>query len=302
MTLVRLIGRHAAMVMLVGMVVIAFLPGISAVLRPFLPFLVSLLLGLGMARLDIGPALAELASPRRLVPLLGLVIIMSPLTCAALYGIGLAFGADDDTFLALIVFGAAPPLSSAAAMALLLGVNARITLQLGLLATIATPVLGPLCFYLVGIDVDIAPVTMAARIAVIMAGGFAIGFALQWIIGKARIAANAEAFNGIAALAMLVFLFPLLDGVGPFVAASPWTALGLLILSITLNFGGNIAVTALAGRVTNPATARALGLMFGNRNVSYYLAVLPANPALSLFIAAAQVPIYATPAVFQRRK
>jgi len=302
MRLLRLAGRHASAVMLLGMVVVAFLPGVSTLLRPFLPALVSLVLGLAMARLDLAALLRDLARPRRLAGLMALVVLFLPLSCAGFVWLGHLAGAGEDTLLALAIFGAAPPISSAASLALLLGYNARITLQLGLLSIVALPVLAPLSLALVGIAAQIAPPEMAVRIASMIAGGFAIGLGLQAVLGRARIAAQAEAFNGLAALAMLLFLFPLFDGVTGFVRDAPQQALILLILALALNFGGHLAMTRLAGRLTDAETAHALGLMFGNRNISFFLAVLPANPALGFFIAAAQVPIYATPAVFGRRR
>lgn len=296
------IGRHAGSILLSSLVVVAFLPDVSEFLRPWLPALVSLVLGLAMARLDIWAIVREVAQPRRLALLLGFLLLFLPLTCAAAVGLGRLLGASSDTVLALAVFGASPPLSSAANLALMLGYNARITLQFGLLATLALPILGPLCFALVGIKVDIAATDMALRIALMIAGGFALGLTLQRIIGKARIAAQSEAFNGAATLAMILFLFPLFDGVLGFITAEPLQAVGLLFLAIGLNFGGHLAVAFAGRRITDKPSAQAAGLMFGNRNVSFFLAVLPASPALGLFIAAAQIPIYATPAVFRRRK
>lgn len=302
MNLLRFAGRHASAVLLCGLVVVALLPGVSVVLRPWLPALVSLVLGLAIARLDVGVIVRESVKPRTLGLIIFGLMLFVPLTCLGLVGIGSLFGANPDTMLALAVFGASPPLSSAASLALILGYDARITLQFGILATLALPVLGPLTFALVGIDAEIASFQMAGRIALMVAGGFAIGLALQAFLGRARIAANNEAFNGAAALAMILFLFPLFDGVIGFALAEPRQALALLALAVALNFGGHFALAHAGRRITDRTKASAAGLMFGNRNVSFYLAVLPINPALGLFVAAAQIPIYATPAVFGRRR
>lgn len=302
MTLLRLIGRHAGVFLLCSLVIVPFLPGVSALLRPFLPGLVSVVLGLAIARLDIGAILKEFLQRRKLGLLLFCLLLFVPLTCMGLVWIGTLFGAGADTILALAVFGASPPLSSAASLALILGYDARITLQFGILATLTLPVLGPLSLALVGIEVDIATALLGGRIALMIAGGFAFGLGVQALVGRDRIAANSEAFNGAAAIAMLLFLFPLFDGVVGYVMAQPGQAMGLLALAIALNFGGHIAVARAGRRITGPGTAAAAGLMFGNRNVSFYLAVLPLNPALGLFVAAAQIPIYATPAVFGRRR
>ena len=296
-----LIGRHASAVMLVGMVVVALLPGVSAFLRPFLPLLVSLVLGLAIARLDVAAIVREFGDPRKAVWLAGLVLLFLPVTSIFLVTLARFAGWGENLVLLVLVFGAAPPISSAASLSLLMGYNARITLQLSLLATIVLPVLGPFCFALASVDAQINLMGMSLRIAAMIAGGFIIGLGLQRVIGKNRIGAHAEAFNGAVALSMLLFLFPLLDGVLAHVMAAPMQAAGLLMLALCLNIGGNLFTRRLAGSATQPATANALGLMFANRNVSFYLAVLPFNPMLSVFVAAAQIPIYATPALFRAK-
>lgn len=302
MTFLGFVGRHAGAFLLCGVVVVAFLPGLSAMLRPWLPALVSLVLGLAIARLDVGSILRDFAKPKTLGLMLLCLVLFIPLSCIALVGLGRLFGAHPDTLLALGVFGASPPLSSAASLALILGYDARITLQFGILSTLALPVLGPATLALVGIDADIAALQMAGRIALMVLGGFTIGLGLQRLLGRSRIAANSDAFNGAATLAMILFLFPIFDGVIGYAVTKPAQAAGLLILALALNFGGHIALAQAGRRFADPAKARAAGLMFGNRNVSFYLAVLPLNPALGLFVAAAQIPIYATPAVFGRRR
>ncbi len=296
-----LIGRHASAVMLVGMVVVAFLPGVSALLRPWLPALVSLVLGLAIARLDVRQVVREFGDPARALRLVGIVVLFLPLTCLGLVVLARAVGLPEQWVLLLLVFGAAPPLSSAASLSLLLGYNARITLQIGLLATMVLPLIGPLCFALAGVDARIDLAAMSLRIAAMIAGGFAIGLVLQRGLGAGRIATHGDAFNGAVALSMLLFLFPLLDGVFAHVLDAPAQSALLLLLALALNFGGHVLTRYLARTVTDPATASALGLMFGNRNVSFYLAVLPFNPVLSVFVAASQVPIYATPALFGRK-
>ena len=302
MTFLKFIGRHAGAFLLCGMVVVACLPGLSAIMRPWLPILVSLVLGLAIARLDVGNILRDFARPKTLAVMLLCLVLFIPISCMALVGLGRVFGAHPDTLLALGVFGASPPLSSAASLALILGYDARITLQFGIFSTLALPVLGPATLSLVGIDADIAALQMAGRIALMVLGGFALGLGLQGLLGRSRIAANSEAFNGAATLAMILFLFPIFDGVLGYAVANPGQAASLLILAIALNFGSHVALAQVGRRFADPAKTQAAGLMFGNRNVSFYLAVLPLNPALGLFVAAAQIPIYATPAVFGRRR
>ncbi len=294
------IGQKSSLVLLLGLLLVAVLPSVSSMLRPALPFLVALVLGLAIARLDMRIVLTEFADLRKTLTLLGLVLGFMPVTCVILISIWRLLGLAEDTILLLVVFAAAPPLSSSASLSLLMGYNARITLQVTLLATIAMPIIGPACFAIIGVTTNIATLSMALQIAAMIAGGFLIGLAIQRFIGKVAINNNPQAFNGLVTISMIVFLFPLFDGVIVFILQEPIQSLFILILAITLNIGGNLLVRNLCKRITNPQTANALGLMFGNRNVSFYLAVLPLNPLLSIFVAASQIPIYATPSLFKR--
>ncbi len=296
------IGQRSSSILILGLLLAALLPSVSSALRPALPLLVSLVLGLAIARLDVLGVMREFIELRKSMLLLCLVLLFMPLTCILLVWLWRLFQFDETGILLLIVFAAAPPLSSATSLSLLLGFNARITLQVTLLATLASPVLGPLCFFLAGLSVDIEMTEIALRIAMMIAGGFGLGLGVQALFGKARINRNAEAFNGIVALSMVLFLFPLFDGVVNHIKAAPLQSFKVLVLAIVLNLGGNLAIRWSSQRYSTSQTASALGLMFGNRNVSFYLAVLPFNPLLGIFVAASQIPMYITPALFGHSK
>jgi len=225
-----------------------------------------------------------------------------PLSAVLLITIWRILHLDVNSELLLVVFAAAPPLSSATSFSLLLGYNSRITLQVTLLASLLTPVIGPLCFEVIGVSTNIELTLMMTRIAVMILGGFAIGIFLQSILGKQKIDNYPQAFNGVFAIVIVFFLFPLFDGVVNYFIEKPLLSAAILLLAIVLNLGGNLMIRLLGRKITDEDTANALGLMFGNRNLSIYLVVLPFNPLLSIFIAASQFPMYCTPAIFGRDK
>lgn len=296
------IGQRSNSVLILGLLLAALLPSVSSALRPALPLLVSLVLGLAIARLDVLQVMREFTELRKSLLLLGIVLLFMPLTCVVLVWVWRLFQLDESGVLLLIVFAAAPPLSSATSLSLLLGFNARITFQVTLLATLAAPILGPLCFPLVGLSADFEIITIAQRIALMIAGGFAFSLGIQAIVGKAVIARNTDVFNGIAALSMVLFLFPVFDGVVSHIVVAPLQSILVLILAIVLNLGGNLVTRGFSRHFSTSPTASALGLLFGNRNVSIYLAVLPVNPLLSVFVAASQIPMYITPALFGKSR
>ena len=59
---------------------------------------------------------------------------------------------------------------------------------------------------------------------------------------------------------------------------------------------------ARASRGLGAETSGALGILWGNRTVAIYLAALPPDPQVTLFVALYQFPMYFTPLLLQRSK
>lgn len=99
---------------------------------------------------------------------------------------------------------------------------------------------------------------------------------------------------------MVLFVIPLFDGVGSSIVDDPRKALWVLVLSFIFNVGINGFASVILRARTDPATAGALGLMWGNRTIAIYIAALPYNPDFSLFVALYQIPMYMTPLIWER--
>lgn len=302
MRLLSYIGLHSGTFLIVGVIIAALLPGVSSVMRPALPLLVALILAIGFAQFDFRKACAELAKPKCFFKILMFVIMGTVIVAIIVRGLSLIVNIPNDYLLLVIVFIAAPPLSSSISLSVLMGFSARLTLQVALLGMLLVPILGPLCFAIAGIDIPVALWMMGFDIAVMIIGGFILALIIQWAIGRERIAANKNCFSGVAVITMILFLFPLFDGVFARVSSAPWEAFYLLLLALALNLGGHLFMRWLLRKQIPAEQADALAFMFGNRNVSIFLAVLPFNPLLSVFIAIAQIPIYVTPALFSKRQ
>ncbi|MEL6679061.1 MAG: hypothetical protein AAFQ51_10155, partial [Pseudomonadota bacterium] len=140
-------------------------------------------------------------------------------------------------------------------------------------------------------------VDLALRLGQMIAGGIAIALGLRWVLSPARIARRAKAFDGVAACTMVLFVIPLFDGVRETIVAAPLLAGVVLAAVLALNLGITVALRAGLARALPVADAGALGIMWGNRTVAIYLAALPADPMLSLFVALYQIPMYFTPMI-----
>lgn len=301
MRLLSYIGQHSGAFLIVGVVVAALLPEVSSVMRPALPFLVALILAVGFAQFDFRHACLELLKPRCFFKTLLIVVIGTVIASVVIRVSSFFVEIPSDYLLLAIVFVAAPPLSSSISLSVLMGFSARLTLQVALLGMLLVPVLGPLCFAIAGIEISVALWMMGFNIAMMIIGGFIMALIIQSVVGRDRIAANKNTFSGVAVITMILFLFPLFDGVIAQIREAPWQAFYLLILALVLNLGGHVGMRWLLRKRMPSEQADALAFMFGNRNVSIYLAVLPFNPLLSVFIAVAQIPIYITPAIFTKK-
>jgi BASS family bile acid:Na+ symporter len=205
-------------------------------------------------------------------------------------------------FIPVAAFCAAPPLSSGPNLATLLNYDHPRALVLTLLGTLLAPVSIPASLYMAGLEAHVPIAAIAANIFSLLAAGIAVGIVLQVFLGVSRIHAARQHLNGLAAIAMIVFLIPLVGGMASLLAREPLAAFHLFLLAVTLNLGGNILVRTIArGAFTRPDAA-AQGLVFGNRNMALLLAILPFDPRLCLFVAVMQAPIYISPFIFSRFK
>lgn len=290
------IGSNARWVLAIGSVIALFLPSLSALLRPALPFLVSTVLAMAMARMDVLGLLRSILRPKRLFFLTLASIVLMPVTAAVYLGIAWVFGFDEGNTNSLIYLAAAPPIASSAGLCFLLGFNAVLAVELTLVAMLLTPLIGVASVNLFLENPPlIEPLALSLRLAGIIALGIAMALLMRLIIGAARIQRNGKVFDGLAALNMLVFVVPLFDGVLAIIQNNPQRAVFVLGLGIVFNFGVNILTAFTAGKFSDANNAGAFGIMNGNRTVAIYLAVIPADPAFILFVALYQFPMYLTP-------
>lgn len=293
--LLEWIGARARWVLAVGVIAAFFMPGLSAALRPYIVPLVAFVFCIAMARIDLPGMARKLLGPAHLGRLVLWSLALMALTPALYWGLGTAVGLPESYVAALVYSGVTPPITSAAALCLIIGLNAGFALELTLMASLLTPLIGPVvALLLLGDAVPVDPVALGLRVAVMIVGGALGALALQAAMGWERIQANAKRFDGLAAIAMWLVVAAVLDGAGARILASPEEAIGILLLALAFNFGGQIVWAALFRRIS-PDCAGAAGLMWGNRTVALYLAALPFDPVFALYVAFFQIPMLFTP-------
>lgn len=295
------IGARARWILAIGVVAATLLPALSALLRPALPALVVLVFCLAMGRLDLGALARRACRPRRLAVLTLWTLGLMVATPAALWAAMSIAGLPDPHIAALTYSFAAPPITSASALCLLLGLDAGFALELTVFANLVTPLIGPVVIKaLLGAAVPLDGIDLALRLAAMIAGGTVLAIILRRIAGAEAIDRNAGAFDGVTTVALVLFVIPLYDGFWAQVRADPGFALASFALVLAANWGAQALAAAAAGRVADPPLAGAAGLMWGNRNVSVYLAALPPEPLFTLFVGLYQIPMLLTPLIMGR--
>lgn len=296
------LGRNARWVLAVGSIIALLMPHLAAFSRPALPYLVCLVLGMSMARVDL-PDIARNAFKPKFLKDMGLATaLLMPVTGVVHLAFARGFGLAEADVEALVYLAATPPIASAAGLCLILGYDARRALEITLAATILTPVIGPIMVALMIPDAaGVSSLDLAWRLARMILGGILVGLMIRATVGPARIDGNKAVFDGLSAIAMVMFIFPLFDGVLETILSDPGRALWVLALASLFNLGINAAVRQIAFRAPEPRRG-ALGLIWGNRTIALYLAALPPDPQFTLFCALYQFPMYFTPLIFAPRQ
>ncbi len=294
-------GRNARWTLVAGIFGALLFQGVGEVLRPALPWFVGMIYALAMMRIDL-PAMARRAlHPTRALRTLGLSLAIIVATPVTLWLGAYALGLPADMRTALVYAHAAPPIASSAGICLLMGLDAVLALEISIVASLITPIVGPVVvLVLLGDTVALDGIALAGRLALIILGGTIAAMLIRSTLGADKIERNRVAFDGVTAIGMLLFLLPVFDGVVARVIASPSLALWLLALVASINFGLQYLAYRASRRVADDRIAGATGILWGNRNVTLYLASVPDNPLFTLYVALYQFPMYFTPLVMRR--
>jgi BASS family bile acid:Na+ symporter len=293
------LGRHGAAAVAISIVLGILLPPLGAMMRPFFPETVFLLLCLAFLRVNPHALRIELARPRLLIAAAAWTMLVVPvLTGLALAAANLA-AYSPGLVLALMFNVVAPPIFASPALAALMGLNAATTLALLLVCVALTPFLAPaLVAAFAGQDVTFSPLALGLRLVLMLAGAACVAMAVRATAGKAWVDRQAPRIDGLNVVVLFAFAVALMGDVLANTIANPLAILGLLWLSTAITFGLS-GLTALLFLPAGARTALPLAHAAGSRNTGLMLAasagVVP--EVVWLYVALIQIPIYALPLV-----
>jgi len=295
------LGRCGTNAVAISILLGIALPPLGALVRPFFPETVFLLLCLAFLRVDPGALRAQFAKPWILVAAAIWIMLIVPV----LVGLGLSalglFGSSPALFLALMLNVVAPPIFASPALAALMGLNAAITLALLLACVAVTPFLAPaLVAAFIGPAVTFSPLALGLRLVLMIAGAACAAIAIRSIAGKPWVERQAERIDGLNVVVLFLFAVALMGDVAANTIAHPMFVLGVLVLSTAVTFGLS-ALTMLIFARAELRTALPLAHAAGSRNTGLMLAAAAgAVPELVwLYVALLQIPIYALPLIMK---
>lgn len=296
--LLAFLGGHATWVLFVGVFLGLALPSLASLARPLLAPAVAVLLTATLVRIDWRVMLDTLRRPGLAAVIIAWLLIGSPLAMAAVLAL---LPLPGPLTTALVLMAAAPPILSAAPIAIILGLDGALALLVALVATLLTPLtVPPLALALLGLELDLGVIEFMTRLAVVVAVAVAAAAVIRRLIGRERLPRVARHLDGAVVAVMLVFAVAIMDGVTATLIAQPQVVALWLAAAFVANPALQI-VGALAFAWLGRRRALTVGLVSGNCNMGLLLAAFPpgADPDVVLYFAVAQLPMYMLPALLQ---
>jgi BASS family bile acid:Na+ symporter len=296
-----LIGRFGTQGLAASIFVGLALPQFAAAARPLLAVTIFVFVMITFARVDSKDLKVLLQRPAPLVLATAwMMFAPAALVTLALMLVGRET-LDPGLVLGLAVLGAAPPIMSAPAVAILLGLRPALVMAAVLLTTTLSPVVSPVIAEVIAGAVVPLDLGVLIRQLVLLIGGaiFAAG-ALRWWLGEARIRDRRAELDGIGVLMYFLFAVAAMDGVLAAAMNDPAQVARFLAVAFAISIAGFLAA-ALLLRPLKGADRFVLGYGTGHRNMGLLIAALgAATPDTTfLFFALAQFPIYLMPQILK---
>jgi BASS family bile acid:Na+ symporter len=286
--------RHGGSLLAGSLAVGIAVPALAGGVRPAITFVVVMLMGLVLLRTDFRAILHLVSSVRLMGALAAWLMVLSPLLTFALT---VLFGIAGSDQAGLVVLATGCAATSAPAFARLVGLDPQLSIVASVGSTLLVPFTAPpLALGLLGIDLALSLPALMGRLALVVGLPLLASLVVRHLSPPERLMHWGRAIDGAAVWCVVLYGLAVMDGVQAAALAHPAEFARSLALAFAGGYGLNI-VTAAAFRPFGRTVALTTGLLSGNRNMSLYLAVLPAgtDPGILLFLALCQFPLLLSP-------
>lgn len=290
---------NAPLIMALGLAAGLAAPDLARLTAPAVAPLMAGVLFATVLCTDSALAYRHVRRPVKLLATLTAIFVAAPAVVAVIVAV---VPLSPTVAQALLLNAATPPILGAPAVAMLLALDYELALACMAAATLASPVtLGVMGGLVLPVEAGIDPLATAERVGWLTVAPITIGFALQRVIGRARLSAWAGALRAAVVWGLAIIAVGLMDGANIALARDPISALAAAMTAAAFNIGHQAAVYLLLRWFKAPDAA-IVAIMTGNRNLGLTLGGLGENAGefFAAYVAAGQLPIYLTPAVWRR--
>lgn len=294
MRLLELLSCSSRFLLPAGLATGLAAPELAALLRPALPMAVFLLLVLAMIRIPWSHILSLLRRPGFPALCTGWALLAVPLLVALAWW---STGWDATLGYALVIASAGPALMAGPAFALLVGLNAALALVVTVSTLIVVPFSLPFVTWLATQEaiVPSAPAFLL-RSLVIVFGALAIASALRRAVGPAWLDRQAGRIDAVSIVVLFLFAIGVMEGMAQQFSADPAKVARYVVAAFLVNLLVQLA-SAVVFRARGYHDALTVSLVTGGKNAAILLAIVPPpiDPAIVLYVGAAQFPLYILP-------
>lgn len=295
------VARHGRLALLGGLLAGLLLPGVAALLKPWVAHLVVLLLL--MTAFRIGPRAARqgLSDIRSTLGIVVILQIVAPLILLAiLAGLGVA---GTTYAVALVLMLSAPSMSGCPNLAVMAGADPEPAFRLLLLGTLLLPLTMIPVFWLSPQLGDLGQAMLSSfRLICAIGLAIAVGFFLRKVTAPDLTVSQTEAADGLMALALAIIVVGLMGALGPTLMQAPLKAAVWMALAVFACLGMQVISFLSLRRSGYQGDAVPISIVAGNRNVALFLVSMPADKVapLMIFLGCYQIPMYLTPILMRR--
>jgi BASS family bile acid:Na+ symporter len=288
------LGRQATWFLAAGIFLGVAVPPLAGLARPLLTPAIFLLMLVTLLRIEPASLRAAFRRPWLLGLTVAWTLLAMPVGLWLVWRLTGTAGFFADH---LLLTAASAPIASAAAYALLLGLDAAFALAVCVLATSLVPFTLPLlAALLLGIDLPLSPVDLWLRLLLLIGGAGLLATLVRRRAGAAWVKERAPVFDGLVVVAMVAFGLAVMDGVTIKAIADPSFVVFCVVATFGLAIVGMIVGTLLFAWLER-TTALTIGLLsaFSNFGVVVAAMATDAPTATVIYLGIAQFPIYLLP-------
>lgn len=297
-TTLAALSRYAPILILAGVFLGLAVPELAQIFRPAVVPISVVTVVVSMLRIEPLRLIATLRRPVFVLASALAILCALPILSLAM---ALALGAPGWLATGLTFASAAPPLSSAAAFAILVRADPSLVTGISLPTTFLAPAtvwLLTVSFDVLGEGVEIGPLVL--RLLAIIFGAIATALLMRRLVGAARVMSWGLGLDALTVLLVIAIGIGVMHEIGQALRDNPVAWLGLLAIT-AFQAAASLLIVVFLFRVFGLEEAIAAGLCASIKNMAVMVAAVlgTVDPRIALVVITAQFPIFFSPLIMR---